>query len=159
VVSIYGQVEKIDCGSASEFKPGDEVCGMTDVARGSTWAEYVLAETREVAIKPKWLGWAEAVAVPMSALTAWQASGLPQSNFQEAATTMTSYGARKSARRRVLITGAAGGIGIYLVQLAALIELPVTAATSSNARNELFLRSLGADETVEYLNLEIGTAG
>jgi NADPH:quinone reductase-like Zn-dependent oxidoreductase len=81
VVSIYGQVEKIDCGSASEFKPCDEVCGMTDVARGSTWAEYVLAETREVAIKPKWLGWAEAVAVPMSTLTVWQAlfevSGLP----------------------------------------------------------------------------------
>jgi NADPH:quinone reductase-like Zn-dependent oxidoreductase len=53
-------------------------------------------------------------------------------------------------RQKVLITGAAGGVGIYLVQLASIAGLHVVAVTSSNTRNETCLRGLGADETVEY---------
>ncbi|KAL2013333.1 hypothetical protein VTN00DRAFT_858 [Thermoascus crustaceus] len=62
----------------------------------------------------------------------------------------TSVGATK----RVLISGAAGGVGMYLVQLAALIpDVHVVAATSSNSRNEAFLKDLGADDMVEYTHL------
>jgi NADPH:quinone reductase-like Zn-dependent oxidoreductase len=53
-----------------------------------------------------------------------------------------------------LITGAAGAVGVYLVQLASLAGLHVVAATSSNTRNAEFLRELGAHETVEYGMLE-----
>ena len=158
VVSVYSPVETSDQSSVPEFKPGDEVYGMADTTRGSAWAEYMIAAIREVAIKPKSLGWEEAAIVPMSALTAWQAlfevSRLPRPNFGEAASQKASLGVKKSDNKKILITGAAGGVGIYLVQLAALTGLHVTAATSSNPRNESFLRSLGADEAVEYPDLQ-----
>jgi len=63
----------------------------------------------------------------------------------------------RSALRKdqnVLITGAAGAVGIYLVQLAAAAGVRVMATTNSNARNGEFLRGVGADETVEYGMLE-----
>ncbi|MCJ1250664.1 hypothetical protein MMC30_007892 [Trapelia coarctata] len=158
VVSVYSPVENSEQNSASEFKPGDEVYGMVDTAKGSTWAEYVLAETREVAIKPKRLGWGEAAVVPMSALTAWQAlfevSGVPPPNFQEAASHKESSGTKKTEGKKALITGAAGNVGSWLVQLASLAQLHVTAATSSNTRNESFLQSLGADNAVEYASID-----
>ena len=158
MVSVYSPVDTSDEISVSEFRAGDEVYGMVDTARGSTWAEYVLAETREVAIKPNRLEWGEAAVVPMSALTAWQAlfeiSGVSPPNMNEAVSQRKSSGASKADYRRILITGAAGNVGIWLVQLASLALLHVTAATSSNARNKAFLQSHGADETVEYGDLE-----
>jgi NADPH:quinone reductase-like Zn-dependent oxidoreductase len=55
--------------------------------------------------------------------------------------------------KKVLVTGAAGAVGAYVVQLARLAGLHVTAATSSNARNDGFLRDIGASECVEYFAL------
>lgn len=138
---------------SSAFKPGDEVFGMAHADRGSTWAEYALVLESEASLKPANLGWLEAAALPLSAMTAYEAlfehAGLqlpaslrknasaPQANVQE-------------EKKTVLVTGAAGGVGMYLVQLAASAGAHVIAATSSNARNEEFLRGLGADQAVEY---------
>lgn len=132
------------------FKPGDEVFGMAHADRGSAWAEYALVRDSEIAHKPKKLSWEEAAAMPLSAQTAYEAllhAGIPLSG-----------GAGATPERKkttILITGAAGGVGVYLVQLARRAGLRVVAASSSNARNGEFLRDLGADETVEYAALHV----
>ena len=137
----------------SKFKPGDEVFGMADATRAATWAEYAVVKEHEVALKPTALTFAQAAALPLSAQTAYEAL------FDYAGVSlplMEEIKSRSATRREqhVLITGAAGAVGIYLVQLAVAAGVRVVAATSSNARNEQFLRSLGADEVVEYDMLE-----
>ncbi|KAJ5835877.1 hypothetical protein N7447_001903 [Penicillium robsamsonii] len=136
----------------SIFKSGDEIFGMTHADRGSAWADYTVVKEEEIAQKPKNLNWEQAASLPLSALTAYQAlfkhGGIPlpvQPNGDE----------RHLANgQKILVTGASGGVGIYLVQLAAAAGLYVVAATSSNARNESFLKSLGAHDTVEYTHLQ-----
>lgn len=143
----------------SAFKPGDQVFGMAHADRGSTWAEYAIVLESEVALKPSRMGWEEAAALPLSAQTAYEAlfehAGV---EFPELSDQDLHIRPGKESKKRVLITGAAGGVGIYLVQLAASAGLHVVAATSSNARNEEFLRGLGAHEAVEYAALGDGSA-
>jgi NADPH2:quinone reductase len=140
-------------GAESRFKPGDEVFGMAHADRGAAWAEYAVVKDEEVALKPAGLGWEEAAALPLSGLTGFEAL------FEKAGLdvpVLETGGGLNLHSKKVLITGAAGGVGVYLVQLAAIAGLHVVAATSSNARNEEFLRELGADETVEYGELVTG---
>jgi NADPH:quinone reductase-like Zn-dependent oxidoreductase len=122
-----------------EFKPGDEVYGMTHADRGGTWAEYAVVTTEEANLKPESLSWTEAAALPLSALTADQAL------FVHARLDVEVQQAK-----RVLVTGAAGGVGMFVVAFAAAAGHHVVASTSSNARNEEFVRSMGAAEVVEY---------
>jgi NADPH:quinone reductase-like Zn-dependent oxidoreductase len=126
-----------------EFKPGDEVYGMTHADRCGTWAEYAVVTTEEANVKPQCLSWAEAAALPLSALTADQALFVHAHLEVEA-----------QQPKRVLVTGAAGGVGMFVVALAAAAEHHVVAATSSNGRNEEFVRSMGAAEVVEYGQLD-----
>ncbi|KAF7173678.1 hypothetical protein CNMCM5623_005904 [Aspergillus felis] len=118
---------------------------MTHADRGSTWAEYTIVHEHEATLKPENLTWEEAACLPLSGLTAFEAlfehAGLP---FPDA------VGGEEMAGNRVLITGSSGGVGIYLVQLAAIAGLHVVAASSSTERNGEFLRGLGADVVVEY---------
>jgi NADPH:quinone reductase-like Zn-dependent oxidoreductase len=122
-----------------EFKPGGEVYGMTHGDRGGTWAEYAVVTTEEANLKPQGLSWAEAAALPLSALTADQAL------FVHA-----GLDVKAQQPKRVLVTGAAGGVGMFVVAFAAAAGHYVVAATSSNARNEKFVRSMGAAEVIEY---------
>ncbi|KAH8810981.1 quinone reductase [Xylogone sp. PMI_703] len=141
-----------DESSPVKFQVGDEVYGMTAADRPLAWAEYVLVSPEEVALKPKDLTWEEAAALPLTALTAYQAlfvrAKLPFSQKAEIS--------RDRSTSRILITGATGGVGIYLVQLAKFAGYSVTATTSSKARNEEFLKELGAHETLEYGELDRG---
>ncbi|KAF9890402.1 hypothetical protein FE257_006070 [Aspergillus nanangensis] len=149
-------------GSNSPFKPGDSVFGMAAADRGGAWAEYVLVKEDEIALKPHALTFAQAAAVPLSAQTAYEAlfvhGGIAVPALSEDSTTTTNKkttSPQGEITTRVLITGAAGAVGIYLVQLAAAARgVHVVAATSSNARNAEFLTGLGADQTVEYAELE-----
>jgi NADPH:quinone reductase-like Zn-dependent oxidoreductase len=125
-----------------EFKPGDEVYGMASAHRGSTWAEYVIVTTEEATLKPQGLSWAEAAALPLSALTADQAL------FVQA-----GLGIDAQEAKHVLVTGAAGGVGMFIVAFGAAGH-HVVAATGSNARNEEFVRSMGATEALEYGQLD-----
>ncbi|KAE8329372.1 hypothetical protein BDV39DRAFT_191314 [Aspergillus sergii] len=125
ISGIVTDVFAKDC----KFQPGGEVFGMAAADRGGAWAEYVLVDEDELALKPRSLTFDQAAALPLSAQTA-------QKDI------------------RVLITRAAGAVGIYLVQLASTAGVHVVAATSSNVRSEEFLRGLGADETLEYSMLE-----
>lgn len=150
VVSVFPGDE-----GKSAFKPGDEVFGMLAANRPSAWAEYAVVREDEVALKPGRVDWAAAAALPLSGMTAFEAlfehGGLEVPN--PAAGSINEIRA-KNAGKQVLITGAAGGVGVYLVQLAAIAGARIVAASSSNDRNGAFLRELGADEVVEYSVLE-----
>lgn len=123
----------------TEFCIGDHVYGMAHANRGGTWAEFAIVTSEEAVKKPENLTWEEAAALPGSALTADQAlfnhAGLETATDQP---------------KRVLITGASGCVGMYLVQFAVAAGHHVVAATSSKPRNEGFLRAIGAHEVVEY---------
>lgn len=153
-----GTVESVFPGDeTSPFKPGDEVFGMVDANRGETWAEYAIAYANEAARKPSYLSWAEASSIPLSALTAYQAlfkkAGLPAPELP------SSEGEKlnkhdHASKKRVLITGASGGVGLFLLQLSALAQHHTVAVTSSKSRNKDFLQALGASECLEYTDLE-----
>ncbi|KAF4261124.1 hypothetical protein CNMCM8812_005101 [Aspergillus fumigatus] len=139
-----------------KFRPGDEVFGMSNVHRAAAWAEYGIVEESEMALKPKRLSWEQAAAIPLSAQTAYEALfdrvGVPVPSVEDAARNRSRTSGE--GQPRLLITGAAGAVGVSLVQLASLAGLHVVAATSSSTRNAEFLRDLGAHETVEYGMLE-----
>ncbi len=133
---LSGQV--VEIGSAvTLFKPGDEVYGFKDgnVAKTfrGTYAEYVAVPEKSLAKKPANLSHEEAASVPAAALTAWQALVIK---------------ARLKPGRRVLIHAAAGGVGVFAVQIAKTFQAYV--AATAGAHNQQFLRELGADLAIDY---------
>lgn len=148
VVSVH------DEHNDTPFRTGDEIYGMTEASRAGAWAEYMVVTTEEACLKPSRLSWVEAAAVPLSALTAYQALFIKGSlreprfaGFKEGSI-LDQVSLSKDVE--VLVTGASGCVGNYLVQLANVTGARVTAATKSNERNRDFLLALGADEVVEY---------
>src|SRR5262252_1782992 len=115
------------------WRPGDEVYGLVGFDRPGAAAEYVTAPAADLAAKPSGVGHVEAAAVPLGALTAWQA---------------LHEHARLQPGQHVLIHGGAGGVGAYVVQLAALHGARVNATAS--ARNHAFVTGLGADQALDY---------
>ncbi|KGO44263.1 Polyketide synthase, enoylreductase [Penicillium expansum] len=166
-----GTVASVSPGSTTTLQPGTAVFGMTSADHGSTWASYALVTTDEVALKPAGLGWEEAAALPLSAQTAYEAlfvhAGLPlplrlsggSAQSEPQRHQEKDHQHARQLGKRVLVTGAAGGVGIFLVQLAARAGMHVVAASGSVARNGAFLMELGADEVVEYADLEDGQEG
>lgn len=126
---MAGIVEKVG-DKVTDLRVGDEVYGMV---KAGAYAQYVLANPDEVAIKPANLDFPHAAAIPLAALTAWQA--------------MFDIG-KLSAGQKILITAAAGGVGSLAVQLAKAKGAIVTGMASS--QNEAFVRVLGADDFVDY---------
>jgi NADPH:quinone reductase-like Zn-dependent oxidoreductase len=117
-----------------DFKEGDEVFGMPrfpEVAGG--YAEYITSPANEITLKPANISHVEAAAVPLVALTAWQAI------FETAGL---------EAGQRILVHAAAGGVGHVAVQLAKWKGAYV--AGTCSAKNADFVTSLGADEIVDY---------
>ncbi|HLK51771.1 MAG TPA: NADP-dependent oxidoreductase, partial [Bryobacteraceae bacterium] len=115
------------------WKNGDEVYSRPDISRNGAYAEYIAVKATEVARKPKSLDHTQAAAIPLAALTAWQA--------------LFDAGGLQ-AGQRVLIHAAAGGVGTFAVQLARWKGAHVLGTASE--RNHAFLRQLGADETIDY---------
>ena len=129
---LSGVVEEVGHGVAS-FTPGAEVYAMLGYGRDGAEAYYTIALPAELAPKPHALDHVQAAAVPLSALTAWLAL------FEHA---------RLEAGQTALIHGAAGGVGIFAVQLARWAGARVIATGS--VRNRDFLRELGATEVIDY---------
>ncbi|PYH78760.1 NAD(P)-binding protein [Aspergillus uvarum CBS 121591] len=174
VLEVYDSSSSSSSSSSSAFHPGDEVLGMTHADRAAAWAEYTVATAEELIRKPAGWSWAAAAGLPLSALTAYEAlfvhaGVVARPSIEDAVRSVASKKLRISSNPqsvsggdepdapqvRILVTGAAGAVGIHLVQLAsAVATVHVVAATSSDARNREFLRGLGADETVEYAGLE-----
>ncbi|KAI4112562.1 MAG: hypothetical protein LQ338_008298 [Usnochroma carphineum] len=131
----------ISAPPASRFRPGDEIIGRTRPSRQGNCREYSIARSEEMALKPPNLSWAEAAAVPVSALTAWQAL------FEHAE--VQGFHDPKSPLTKVLVTAAAGSVGIWLVQLAKMAGLDVVAQVG-NLENDKLVRELGAADVVNY---------
>lgn len=130
---VSGTVEAVGYG-VTLFTPGDEVFGMLPFPHGhGAYAEYVVAPTRVFVPKPERLDHVQAAAIPLAGLTAWQAL-------------VDTAGVGEGSR--VLINGAAGGVGHFAVQVAKARGAYVIALAS--AANAAFVRSLGADEVIDY---------
>lgn len=125
-----GTVEQVG-PNVTGFQPGDEVFGCSFGA--GTYAEYMISESSYAVRKPANLSFEEAAAVPLAALTAYQA--------------IHEHLILKSGQR-ILIHAAAGGVGHMAVQFAKLAGAYVYGTAS--AINAGFLKELGADETIDY---------
>ena len=128
---VSGTVEEVGPGVA-RFKRGDEVYASLGL-EGGGYAEYAVAKEAIVAAKPRTLDQVQAAAVPTGGITAWQAL------FEVA---------QLRAGQKVLIHGAAGGVGNFAVQFAKAKGAYVIGTASS--RNQSLLRELGADEAIDY---------
>ena len=127
---IAGVVQKTGA-KITKLKVGDPIYGY--VLWGGGWSEYSVATEGEAATKPASLTYIEAAAVPLAALTAWQA---------------LVDTAQLSAGQTVLIHGGSGGVGSFAIQIAKARGAKVI-ATASTANQEL-LRDLGANVAIDY---------
>ncbi|MBC3478033.1 zinc-dependent alcohol dehydrogenase family protein [Pseudomonas taiwanensis] len=118
---MAGVVEAVGQG-VTEFKPGDEVYGLTGGVRGlqGSLAEYASVDPALLALKPKNLSMREAAAIPLTFLTAWE--GLVDR-------------AKVSAGKSVLVQGGAGGVGNMVVQIAAAFGAKVYGTTTDEKRS------------------------
>jgi NADPH:quinone reductase-like Zn-dependent oxidoreductase len=129
---LSGTVDSVGSG-VKQFKGGEEVFAYLNTQKPGAYAEYVSVEEGTLVLKPKSLDHVHAAAIPLAGLTAYH--GL----FEE--------GQLKSGQK-VLIHGAAGGVGAFAVQLAKGKGAYVIGTASG--KNESFLRDLGVDEFVDY---------
>jgi NADPH:quinone reductase-like Zn-dependent oxidoreductase len=130
---VSGVVEKVGFG-VTTLQEGDEVYGMPWFPRAAGgYAEYVTAPARQFARKPSSISHEQAAAVPLAALTAWQAL-VDTAHIQPG--------------QRVLIHAAAGGVGHFAVQFARHLGAHVL-GTARAGRHD-WLTKLGADELIDY---------
>jgi len=129
---VSGVVEEVGEG-VTAFKSGDEVFGMLNFREDGAYAEYVVAKAQDLASPPRSMDRVRAGAVPLAALTAWQAL------FDVAGL---------SPGQSVLIHAAAGGVGHFAVQFAKWKGARVIGTAS--AGNASFLGDLGGDEVIDY---------
>ena len=136
-VDVAGVVEGVG-RSVTQFKAGDAVFG----GGKGTAAEYACARESALALKPEAISFASAAATPIAGLTALQ--GLRDKG-------------QLRAGQRVLINGAAGGVGSFAVQIAKALGGEVTGVCST--RNLELVRSIGADHAIDYTQEDFTRGG
>lgn len=120
------------------FKAGDEVFGMCSIVKGGAYAEEVVVDDGQLALKPTNLTYIEAGVIPLVGLTAYQAL----------------FGIGKlQERENVLITGCTGGVGSAAVQLARTLNCHISGLCSEKHRD--YAHTLGCDVVVDYKNQKI----
>jgi len=130
-------------GSAMKnFKAGDEVWYAGDITRSGSNASEQLIDSRIVSVKPKSLNWAQAAAMPLTTLTAWEAL-FEHLKIQEA-----------SDDKTLLIIGGAGGVGSLAIPFASLQSKVKVIATASRPESAQWCLDRGADLTVSYKDLK-----
>lgn len=130
---VSGVVAATGAG-VTRWQQGDEVYGRADPARDGAYAEFIVVRESEIARKPRSLDHAQAAAIPVAGLTAWQ----------------SLFDAGGLARgQTVLIHAAAGGVGHLAVQLAKWKGARVIGTVSG--RNAALVRELGADEVIDHV--------
>jgi zinc-binding alcohol dehydrogenase family protein len=134
-----GTVEAVG-GDVSLFKPGDAVFYAGDVTRPGTDSEFHVVDERIVGRKPKSLGFAEAAALPLTAITAWELF-------------FDRIGVRQGPgldKRSLLIVGGAGGVGSIAIQLARALTGLTVIATASRTETVDWVKKLGAHHVVDH---------
>jgi len=136
-VDVAGQVEAVG-RNVTQFKPGDEVFGTCKGA----FAEYACTSERALVAKPDNVPFEQAASVPVAAFTALQ--GLRDKGHIQPG-------------QKVLINGAAGGVGTFAVQIAKSFGADVTGVCST--RNVGLVRSIGADQVIDYTQADFTKSG
>lgn len=129
---IAGVVERIADDSDASLRAGDAVYGVTNASFIGGYAQYAAASLSSIAPKPASLTFADAAGVPVVAVTAWQ---------------MLFDRANVNAGETVLVLGAGGNVGAYVVQLAHSVEAHVVGVAHS--KDAEYLRGLGADRVID----------
>jgi NADPH:quinone reductase-like Zn-dependent oxidoreductase len=132
-MDVAGRVAAVG-GDVTRFQPGDEVFGWCD----GSFAEYACAPEDNLAPKPPSLSFEQAAAVPISGFAALQ--GLRDMGGVQAG-------------QQVLVIGAAGGVGLFAVQLAKAFGAHVTGVASTTQVD--LVRSIGADEVIDYTRQDV----
>jgi alcohol dehydrogenase len=127
-----GVIESLGAG-VTGLQMGQRVYGCVGIDLSGTLAEYAIVPVERMAVAPENLSVAQAAAIPLAAQTALQ--------------TLRDI-LRVQPGQRVLISGGAGGVGTFAIQIAKLLGVQVTTTASSKGR-DLCLR-LGADEVLDY---------
>ena len=136
-IDFSGIIEKTGSGISS-FKKGDEVFGLFGAFKGNALAEYIVVREKDIAIKPTNISFEQAAASPVVGLSALQI--LDKLTAVQSGT-------------RLLINGATGGIGMFLIQLAKKKGAIVTAVTGS--KGMVMADGWGADEVTDYTTQNI----
>lgn len=136
---IAGEVVEVGA-DVSDFNIGDAIYARPETTPFGTYADYAIVDATLAALKPSNQTFAEAAAVPLAGLTAYQA--------------LFDHGDLK-AGQKVLIHAGAGGVGTYAIQLAKAVGAYVI--TTASPRNHELLRTLGADEVIDYHTTDFET--
>jgi zinc-binding alcohol dehydrogenase family protein len=132
----------VETGSAvTQFKAGDEVFYVGEFTRPGTNAEFQLVDERLVGKKPSSIGPADASALPLTSITAWEIL-------------FDSYGLKEGdgEGESILVVGGAGGVGSILIQLAKQLTGLTVIATASRPETEAWVKKMGADHVVNHKN-------
>ena len=135
-IDVAGEVETVG-RNATQFKPGDEVFGGCHGA----FAEYACTPESKLVIKPRNVTFEQVASVAVAALSALQ--GLRKGKMQPG--------------QKVLINGAAGGVGTFAVQIAKALGAEITGVCST--RNVDMVRSIGADHVIDYAQNDFTKSG
>ncbi len=119
------------------FKPGDRVWYAGDITRAGSNAELQCVDERLVGRAPATLSDAEAAALPLTSITAWELL-------------FDRFGVTPDTRGTLLIVGAAGGVGSILIQLARQLTALTVVATASRAATQDWVRQLGAHQVIDH---------
>jgi NADPH2:quinone reductase len=125
---------------ATLFRPGDEVFYAGAIGRPGTNSELHLVDERIVGRKPKSLGWAEAAAVPLTAITAWEAM------FDRLDVIKPVPGAAPA----ILVVGGAGGVGSIAIQIARTLTGLTVIGTASRPETREWVKAMGAHHVVDH---------
>ena len=138
---VAGRVEAVG-RNVKQFKPDDEVFGSCSGAFSGAFAEYACAPESAFVMKPDNVTFEQAASVPIAALTALQ--GLRDKG-------------KIQPGQRVLVNGAAGGVGTFAVQIAKSFGAEVTGVCST--RNVEIVRSIGANQVIDYTQEDFTKGG
>lgn len=130
--------------AATQFKPGDAVYYAGDLNRQGSNAEFQLVDERLVGSKPKSLSAAEAAALPLTTITAWELL------FEHLAIKQQSPDSTEKSNEVILVVGAAGGVGSILIQIAKAITGATIIATASRESSQAWVKKLGADHVIDH---------
>ena len=137
--------EVVATGEAvTQFKPGDVVYYAGDLNRQGSNAEYQLVDERIVGSKPKSLSDAEAAALPLTSITAWELL------FEHLALKQQAPGSTEKSDEVILVIGAAGGVGSILIQIVKAITGATVIATASRQSSHDWVKKLGADHVIDH---------
>lgn len=139
VHDFAGAVEALGPG-VKRFKLGDEVFGVTSISKAGAFAEYVVGDEKNAALKPSSISFEQAAAFTIVSMTAWNAL-------------VTK--AKLLAGQSVFITGCLGGVGRSAVQLARTRGANIVGSCGASGREEAL--ALGVDEVVDYRAFDVGS--